>query len=149
LCFSSYVWCRSQYSNIARRLSSNGILGIQPYCSEFSGNCLRDQLLKHPDISTTPNWDGINDYFTFQFCLGEKTLFQGINKLLPGNFIIFDPNTPGSFHVQKYWDVNYTIDSHHTEEYFVHTLTRLLEDLVRLQLRSDFPVGAHLSGGVD
>jgi asparagine synthase (glutamine-hydrolysing) len=129
-------------------------IGIKPFYYYYHSSCMVvaseiKALLRHPDIPAIPNWEGINDYFTFQFCLGEKTLFHGINKLLPGNFITFDPDTPGSFRVQKYWDVNYTIDTYHTEDYFVDTLTRLLEDSVRLQLRSDVPVGAHLSGGLD
>jgi asparagine synthase (glutamine-hydrolysing) len=51
--------------------------------------------------------------------------------------------------VVRYWDLNGGIDTHHTEEYYTEQLLLLLQDAVRLQLRSDVPVGAHLSGGMD
>jgi asparagine synthase (glutamine-hydrolysing) len=51
--------------------------------------------------------------------------------------------------VVRYWDFNYEVDTHHTEDYFIEQLLVLLQDSVRLQLRSDVPVGGHLSGGMD
>ena len=91
--------------------------------------------------------NGLADYLTFQFCLGEKTLFRGVNKLLPGHYLLIKPD--GSYNAHKYWDLDFTVDTYHTEDYFEHQLLRLLEDAVRLQLRADVPVGAHLSGGLD
>ena len=41
------------------------------------------------------------------------------------------------------------IDPFHSEEYLVVELRRLLDDVVRLPLRSDVPVGAYLSGDTD
>lgn len=90
---------------------------------------------------------GLADYLTFQFCLGEKTLFQDVYRLLPGHVLLL--NLDGTLHIEKYWDLDFTIDTDHTENYFEHRLLRLLEDAVRLQLRADVPVGAHLSGGLD
>lgn len=87
------------------------------------------------------------DYLTFQFCIGEKTLFEGVRKLLPGHWLLF--RADGSLQISKYWDLDFTVDTYHTPEYFEHQLLRVLEDSVRLQLRSDVPVGAHLSGGLD
>lgn len=93
------------------------------------------------------NHEGLTDYLTFQLCLGDKTLFQNVRKLLPGHSLTVRPD--GDIHIHKYWDLDFTVDTHHTEEYFQHQLLRLLEDSVRIQLRADVPVGAHLSGGLD
>jgi asparagine synthase (glutamine-hydrolysing) len=91
--------------------------------------------------------DGLADYLTFQFCLGDKTLFRGVRKLLPGHSLTV--SAEGRIQVRKYWDLDYTIDAEATEEGVQHQLLRLLEDAVRIQLRADVPVGAHLSGGLD
>jgi asparagine synthase (glutamine-hydrolysing) len=91
--------------------------------------------------------DGLADYLTFQFCLGNKTLFRNVDKLLPGHSLLLKPG--GVLDIHKYWDLDFTIDTDHTEGYFEHRLLRLLEDSVRLRLRADAPVGAHLSGGLD
>ena len=93
------------------------------------------------------NHDGLIDYLTFQFCLNDKTLFQQVYKLLPGHSLMIGAD--GDIHIHKYWDLDFTVDSHHTEEYFQHQLLRLIEDSVRIQLRADVPVGSHLSGGLD
>ncbi len=93
------------------------------------------------------NQEGLADYLTLQFCLGDKTLFEGVRKLLPGHHLLLRPD--GNLNIRKYWDLDFEVDTDHTPEYFEHQLLRLLEDSVRLQLRSDVPVGAHLSGGLD
>jgi asparagine synthase (glutamine-hydrolysing) len=99
------------------------------------------------EIAPEINPDGLADYLTFQFCLGDKTMFKGVHKLLPGHYM--HVHAGGKLDIQKYWDVDFKVDTSHTGEYFEHQLLRLLEDAVRLQLTADVPVGAHLSGGLD
>ncbi len=89
----------------------------------------------------------VADYLTFQFCLGDKTLFRGVKKLLPGHTLHFKPG--GEPLVRRYWEPDYSIDAQHAAPHFQEQLTTLLEDSVRLQLRADVPLGAHLSGGLD
>jgi asparagine synthase (glutamine-hydrolysing) len=105
-------------------------------------------LLQHPAAKAEADFDGLRDYVTFQFVLGERTLFRNVRKLSPGHYEVFDIAT-GRTRSVKYWEPRFEIDNYHNEEYFAATLRAILEDAIRLQLRSDVPVGAHLSGGMD
>lgn len=105
-------------------------------------------LLKHPILKAEVNQDGLNDYLTFQFILGNSTLFNGVCKLAPGHYMVIDLNNL-NHHYVKYWSPSFSVDKYHTEEYFVHELKRLIEDTIRIQLRSDVPLGTYLSGGLD
>jgi asparagine synthase (glutamine-hydrolysing) len=115
--------------------------GILTFASEIKALFQADTL--KPELDRA----GLADYLTFQFCLGEKTLFRNVWKLLPGHSLTVKAGEAPV--VQKYWELDFTVDLDYTEEYYQHQLLRLLEDAVRLQLRADVPVGAHLSGGLD
>jgi asparagine synthase (glutamine-hydrolysing) len=88
---------------------------------------------------------GLRDYLTFQLCLDGKTLFQGVHELQPGHLLL----ATGRVQVRRYWQVYYNLDFHHTEKYFAARLTELLQESVDLHKRSDVPIGAYLSGGLD
>jgi asparagine synthase (glutamine-hydrolysing) len=105
-------------------------------------------ILRHPDVRAEVDYEGLNDYLTLQYILGEGTLFRGIRKLMPGHFMVVDVLT-GKMRTVRYWEPTFQVDVYHTEDYFTDELRRLLEDAVRLQMRSDVPVGAYLSGGMD
>lgn len=105
-------------------------------------------LLRHPDVPVAVDEDAVREYVTFQLVTGDRTLFAGVRKLLPGHHQVVDIES-GHAWTQRYWEPRFGIDPYHTEEYFVVESRRLLEDAVRLQLRSDVPVGAYLSGGMD
>src|SRR5262249_5626420 len=83
---------------------------------------------------------------TFQFCLGDKTLFKGIRQLQPAH--VLDAGA-GQMSRRRYWEVYYDVDHHHTSKYFEERLLAALTDSVALHLRSDVPVGAYISGGLD
>ena len=97
-----------------------------------------------PDIETDKG--ALAEYLTFQYTLGEQTLFKGIKQLMPGHALSVQG---GEIKVWRYWDVHYDIDFDHSPTYFGDRLTHLLDDSVRVHLRSDVPVGAYVSGGVD
>lgn len=91
--------------------------------------------------------DGLHDYLCFQFCLGERTLFDQIKQIQPAHCGYVDPS--GCIALHRYWDVHYDLDWHHTERYFVEKVRERLLDSVRLHLRADVEVGAYVSGGID
>ena len=97
-----------------------------------------------PQVET--DLDGFKDYLTFQFCLAGKTLFKGVKELLPGELMMV---RHGVLETRRYWEVYYRPDFDHTARYFEERIRALLEESVALHLRSDVPVGAYVSGGLD
>lgn len=93
---------------------------------------------------------GFQDYLSLQFCLGQKTMFRGIKKLEPGyKFTVKVNDQVIKAEPRQYWEVNYEVDYSKNEEWFTNNLSNLIEDAIRIHLRSDVPLGAHLSGGLD
>jgi asparagine synthase (glutamine-hydrolysing) len=97
-----------------------------------------------PAIET--DLEGLKDYLVFQFCLDGKTLFKGVRELPGGHLLRI-----GRGHAEpvRYWEVYYDLDWDHTSKYFEERVEHLLAESVRLHLRSDVPVAAYLSGGLD
>ena len=127
-------------------------LGIKPFyyvwqAESFAFASEIKALLPQVSGPVEPDLESLRQYLTFQFCLGEATLFKGIRKLEPGHNLLLKPGQAPQ--ITRYWDVSFQIDFEHNEKYFVERLEGLLQDSVRLRLRSDVPLGAHLSGGLD
>ena len=90
--------------------------------------------------------EGLDQIFTYWCTLGSQTLFQGISALPPGCWLTFQDDR---LTVQKYWSPNFAQADEQSREAHGERLLQLLTDAVRLRLRSDVPVGAYLSGGLD
>jgi asparagine synthase (glutamine-hydrolysing) len=97
-----------------------------------------------PEIRT--NEAALAEYLTFQYTLGEKTLFEGIYQLLPGHALIIEN---GNLRIWRYWDIRYEIDFDHSATYFHQRLRELMEDSIIIHGRSDVPVASYISGGID
>ncbi|HSG38481.1 MAG TPA: asparagine synthase (glutamine-hydrolyzing) [Thermoanaerobaculia bacterium] len=87
----------------------------------------------------------LDAYMSVGYVPTERTLFQGIEKLQPGWCLRVDR---GGHHLRQYWDLTFETEERSAEEHVRRALD-LLRDSVRLQLRSDVPLGVFLSGGVD
>lgn len=130
-------------------------IGIKPFYFYFDGDKLLfaseiKAILAEGSVKAEPFQDGLQDYLTFQFCLGEKTMFKGIKKLEPGHTMrVKHEGKRLAISTRQYWDVQYDIDEEHSESWFVDNLAGLIEDATVMHLRSDVPLGAHLSGGLD
>jgi asparagine synthase (glutamine-hydrolysing) len=105
-------------------------------------------LLADPDIAARVDPQGLHDYVTLQYTLGDTTLFGGIHKLPPAHFEVVSL-ADGSTRRERYWTPSFEPDYRRSEADFVSELQELLRASVRRQMRSDVPVGAYLSGGLD
>ncbi|MBA3771242.1 MAG: asparagine synthase (glutamine-hydrolyzing) [Ramlibacter sp.] len=93
------------------------------------------------------NKAALSDYFSFQFCLGEKTLLDGVNHLPAAHHATVTPGQ--SPQPQRYWEVHYAIDYTHSERWFTNRLEELMDDSIRMHMRADVEVGSYVSGGLD
>lgn len=149
--FAFAIWDRAHN----RLFCARDRIGIKPFNYYFDGKTLIfasevKAILATGLVKAQANAQGLQDYLTFQFCLEGKTLFKGIQTLEPGHCFVAQLDQGGiGLHPRKYWDVSYDIDDAHDEAWFVDNLAILIEDAVRMHLRSDVPLGAHLSGGLD
>jgi asparagine synthase (glutamine-hydrolysing) len=85
-------------------------------------------------------------YLALGYVPGPDTIYQGVRKLPPGCWLWAEP---GGVRVEQYWSISSFQSWKGTEAEACDRLHELLSDAVRLQLRSDVPVGVFLSGGVD
>ncbi|MBN2421621.1 asparagine synthase (glutamine-hydrolyzing) [Candidatus Woesearchaeota archaeon] len=89
--------------------------------------------------------EALNNYFTYKFSLGPKTLFKNIYKLQPGHFLKLKNN---KLIIKQWYDLNYN-PLKKSKDYFVKKIQHELDLSVKRRLISDVPIGAFLSGGID
>ncbi len=137
----------------ARALVARDHFGIKPlyfhlsperliYASEIKA------IIAHPAVERAPDWRGVHDYVTFQHGLDDVTFFRGVHKVQAGHLQTIDLRTL-TLTTRRFWEPSYAVDASLTEADALEQLGALVDDAVRLQVRSDVAVGAHLSGGID
>jgi asparagine synthase (glutamine-hydrolysing) len=89
------------------------------------------------------------DIFTFWHPLPPKTFYRDIWQLPPGCMMTIKA-ADASPHIERYWHIHYQPDEKMgSEEEVAEELGLLLQEATKIRLRSDVPVGAYLSGGLD
>lgn len=96
------------------------------------------------------DYRALDQIFTFWVTLPPRTAFEGIYQLPPGHSMVVQN---GRMDVVQYWQARYEPAELNDSADFVRNkaenLLELLQDATRIRLRSDVPVGAYLSGGID
>ena len=104
-----------------------------------------------PCLAQAPglNPSALDQMFTFWAPISPNTIFDGIFEVSPGHVLIAEN---GDINTKQYWDFAYPQEGQYpatSEEEQAEQLHDLLVDAVTIRLRSDVPVGAYLSGGLD
>jgi asparagine synthase (glutamine-hydrolysing) len=148
--FAFAIWDRRE----RRLFAARDRLGIKPFYWHYDDEnfifaseikALFAAGLHQPELDL----GGLQENIIFQFCLGERTMFRDVFRLEPGCFLVLNAHRGEKPQIHRYWELQYQIDTARPEAEFIERLRYLLTDSVRLQLRADVPVGAHLSGGID
>lgn len=103
-------------------------------------------LLDHPACPRHVDLDALAELFTFRYVPSPRTLFDQIRKLPPAHRMLV---SRAHVHIERFWTLLPRPRRDRRETALVEEYQALLEDAVRLQLRSDVPLGLFLSSGVD
>jgi asparagine synthase (glutamine-hydrolysing) len=147
--FAFAIWDRKKETLLLGR----DRLGVRPlFYYQEHGRILFASEMKaifaDPSVPRRLNRRALADIFTCWAPLGSDTPFEDIRQLLPGHYALFSRK---GISVERYWQIPFSedIDGKRPWEEWAEDLSQLLHDATRIRLRSDVPVGAYLSGGLD
>ena len=126
-------------------------LGVKPLYYVVLGNRFFfaseiKSLLVEPECPRAVDIKALGQLFTLRYVPSPDTLFERIKKLPPAHLMVVEPE---GLQIQRYWEWRPRIENHRKESALIEAYQALVEDAVRLQLRSDVPVGLFFSSGVD
>ncbi|MEA3398688.1 MAG: asparagine synthase (glutamine-hydrolyzing) [Patescibacteria group bacterium] len=103
-------------------------------------------LLAHGIIRKELDLSSLNKYLQFEYIPTPNTIFQGVKKLKPGSFAVYDGN---NFKINTFWNLEFRNYESQDIEKAINDLDKLLGKTIKQRLVSDVPLGVFLSGGID
>lgn len=99
-------------------------------------------------VPPTPRMDVLDMYLSLGYLPSPFTFYSGVEKLPPASSVLV---RNGSYAVARYWrfPVLKERDMIRDSSRVYQTFQELLNDSVKLRMRSDVPFGVFLSGGLD
>ena len=120
--------------------------GLFAFASEIKALLQLDEVRKN----VRPDLGAIHQVMSFNFPLGDRTVFEGIREIPPGRILTWDNGRTG---YRRYWDLKMPLAGDRAEvgdeDKIAGEFLDRLRESVRLRLMSDVPLGVFLSGGPD
>lgn len=134
-----------------RLLIGRDRLGVKPLYVMQDGQRLAfateaKALLTLPGVSADLNRSAVASYLHLGYVAAPDCIFKGIRKLPPATLLAVEK---GQVREWRYWRLAARIDQSLSERDWIDRVRVQLEESVRMQMVSDVPIGAFLSGGVD
>lgn len=130
-------------------------LGIKPLYFSYQPNRLIfgseiKALLATDWINKGINKTGLAEFISWEYLPGRSTLLAGVEKLLPGEMLTINMDQPAR-QLKKYWDIPIAAEQSSVLSAgdWEDRIFEQVQKSTRMQMISDVPLGAFLSGGVD
>jgi asparagine synthase (glutamine-hydrolysing) len=101
------------------------------------------QLPTVPGVSAA----ALTDFLTFGYVAGNESIFRGMSRVPPGSTLVLEDRQPPR--TTQYWRWPQPAAVPVPDDEYLDLLAAELDEAVRIRLRSDVPLGAFLSGGLD
>ncbi len=105
-------------------------------------------VLAHPNIDRSIDPAAIEDYLTFGFIPGQRSIFGRVSKL-PAAHRLRISLTEFQTSPKRYWQLSFDHEARLSVDEWKQRIDAALRESVNAHLISDVPVGAFLSGGLD
>ena len=157
-CFERFngQWALAIWDGCRERLVlARDRMGVRPLYYRLSPDSLAfasqiKTIFVDPDVRRELDPAGLKQVWSYWCCLAPHTVFDGIQQLPPAHAATFDRD---GLHIAPYWTLDFPARGQEPVQDLdenVERLRSLLTDATRLRFeRSDFPVGAYVSGGID
>jgi asparagine synthase (glutamine-hydrolysing) len=102
-------------------------------------------ILQNPAVTREIDEQALSYFLGFEFVPAPLTMFKGIRKLRAGHYLLL---SMGTLKEVRYWDLPAGRLIKRRKDW-EEELCHRLETAVKIRMRSDVPMGAFLSGGID
>lgn len=102
-------------------------------------------FLEHPKFIKKLNKRALRPYLTFQYSSMDETFFEGVYKLRPAHYMLFEN---GKLDIQPYWHNTFSASSSDMRQ-TIEQIKEIMKESVAYHKISDVKVGSFLSGGID
>ena len=85
-------------------------------------------------------------YLGFTYVAGERTMFKGVRKLMPRNYLVFNKD---GLRIEKYFEPDFTFDESKTVEDWADDIENGVKSALEEVKDEDEKADSFLSGGVD
>jgi len=103
-------------------------------------------LLALPGVEARLDPAALASYLDLGYVAAPHSIFAGIEKLPPASLLIVED---GKVTTRRYWRIPEAVDRARSETEWIERVRTRLDESVRMQMVSDVPLGAFLSGGID
>lgn len=147
--FSFIIW----NAETKEFLGARDPFGIKPFYYAQTDNAVYlaselKSLIANEEIYNNNEVDekSLQNYLTYQYVPEDKTIWNNIKILEPGKY--FKVSQWNEVEIKTYYEVNF-LTTNESSEYKLAKIREVMEESVRIHMRSDVPVATFLSGGVD
>jgi asparagine synthase (glutamine-hydrolysing) len=114
--------------------------GIFMFASELKA------IVGFPGFNSSIDIQSLSHFLSMNYIPSPNTMFKDIKQLSAGHYLVVRND---ALKINQYWDVCFCADIKVDEDTAKEHLLYLLKQSVKKMLRSDVPLGAFLSGGLD
>lgn len=147
--FAFALWDARQ----GRLLLARDRLGVKPLVYHagpggvFFASEIQALFAMHHGLTRSCDLPAIDAFLTLQYIPSPMTGFRSVRKLPPAHYMIVRDGKVER--LERYWDIPYGTPCNLPFPDACARLREILLEATRIRLRSDVPLGAFLSGGVD